>query len=224
MVFGPGALLQGGALEVDHHTTRGAVQELTLTLVGPRIDQSIQGERAFTVRKDEVQGKLSPLLCVPSLTAMEETPSKEGAAGVGPQGVKEIHRVSLLVLVKLRPDVLHALETGEELWFIIGQMLTHRLGGVAPGLGDIIRKGPCPAPASPWCIAIAKVPGIVQDASEALRDDKDVCHGVFHFPRNTEMALNEILHPLQVHEKLMPTWQSGVPAIALTRSAQVVAT
>ena len=80
VVFGPSALLQGGALEVDHHSPWGAVQELALTLVGPRVDQSVQGERSITIRKDEVQGKLFPLLCVPSLAAMEEAPSKEGTA------------------------------------------------------------------------------------------------------------------------------------------------
>ena len=101
--------------------------------------------------------------------------------------------------------------------------MAHRLGSVAPSLGDIICKSPCPAPTPPGCIAIAKVPGVLQDASEALRDDKNVSHRVIHFPWNTEVALNEVLRPLEVHEKLMPPGQSRVSAIALTRSGQVFA-
>ena len=74
--------------------------------------------------------------------------------------------------------------------------MAHRRGSVAPGLGDIIRKSPGPAPTPPGRIAIAEIPGVLQDTSEALRDDKNVCHGVVHFPWDTEVALNEILHPL----------------------------
>ena len=105
----------------------------------------------------------------------------------------------------------------------VGKELAYRLNGLTPCLSHIICKSPCPAPTPPGCIPIAHVPGILQDAGETLRDHEDVRHRVFNFPRNTEMTLDKVLHPLQVHTKLLSSLESGTPAIVLTRGEQILA-
>ena len=101
--------------------------------------------------------------------------------------------------------------------------MSNSLSGVAPSLGDIISKSSRPAPAPPGSVAIAQVPWIGQNAGEALGDHKNVCHSVFHFPGNTEVAMDEVLHPFQVRQKLLASMNGWTSAVLLARRQQVLA-
>ena len=54
VVFRPGTSLQGGALQVEDHTARGAIEKLSPPLVCPKVDQGVQGHGMITVRENEI--------------------------------------------------------------------------------------------------------------------------------------------------------------------------
>ena len=90
--------------------------------------------------------------------------------------------------------MVHLRKLGEELRLSSCEILPNCDLCVTPGLICIFRKGPSPAPTSPWSIAEAQVLAVLKDAGESLRDDVDVGGHRFHFSRKAEVTMNQVLH------------------------------
>ena len=203
VVFGPLALNQQGALDVDDEASWCAVQILSPFFFCPKVDDVIQGDRRVTARANHVQGNLLTLVQTPVRGDMIELAADEGTMGQASQMTHKVPDVRLLALLKVVPKRLQRGQVPEGNGFVFLQKGAYSLVCATPGNGGIFGMCSSPTPASESGVPKAEILGVKEPTGQSLPNHINVDGQMWKVPLKCQELVENGFHAFEIDKKLL---------------------